>query len=104
MLKILPRMRLFAYGIKHLNGKIKTFLPKPGYLRVSYNLYIDTLRKRKTGSLNEQKHAITSSTYAEENLYEAQADFQQQIQALKRQCSVITLCAYNGLSNQEAAN
>ena len=85
----------------------KGISPKAWLLRVSYNLCIDSLRKQKTVALDAQKNTSTDSLITEETAYLARADFQQQIQALKdlpeRQCSAITLCAYNGLNNTEAA-
>lgn len=80
---------------------------KTWILRVSYNLCIDQLRKHEMQPLDEQVLNIVDHQKTDEQLLTEQADFKYKIQALaalpERQRSAITLCAYNGLNNTEAA-
>jgi len=81
--------------------------PKAWLMRVSYNLCIDTLRKQKTTSLEDQQTTIVDPNVTIEQLFINRSDFQQKIHQLntlpERQRTAITLCAYHGLNNKQAA-
>ncbi len=85
----------------------KGISPRAWLLQVSYNMCIDELRKNKTVSLDDQSLPMIESSRSDEQILESQSDILQLLQALKklpeRQRSAITLCACNGLNNQEAA-
>lgn len=81
--------------------------PKAWLMRVSYNLCIDELRRCKTDALDGQEQSRPDPCCSSERQLSAQADLRQQQLALQNlpenQRSAITLCAYSGLSNKEAA-
>ena len=85
----------------------KGISPKAWLMRVSYNLCIDTLRKQKTISLEDQQTTLVDPNVTIEQHVINRSDFQQKIQQLnalpERQRTAITLCAYHGLNNKQAA-
>ena len=85
----------------------KGISPKAWLMRVSYNLCIDELRKRKTVLLEDTYPNLIDTQPTHEQTLVIQSDFQLQLSALntlpERQRSAITLCAYNGLNNKQAA-
>ena len=85
----------------------KGISPKAWLMRVSYNLCIDTLRKQKTLALEEQEICLVDPQNTVEQQLIERSDFQHQLNALntlpERQRTAITLCAYHGLNNKQAA-
>ncbi|MDH5324145.1 MAG: sigma-70 family RNA polymerase sigma factor [Gammaproteobacteria bacterium] len=74
--------------------------------RVTYNLCIDKLRKRKPEISLESDHYQVDNFAPEQELAQSQkmAKIQQALQTLpERQRSAIMFCAYHGFSNREAA-
>ncbi len=87
--------------------KDKGISPKAWLMRVSYNLCIDALRKQKNQALDGQDITLVNSNETIEQQFINRSDFQQQILELnalpERQRTAITLCAYHGLNNRQAA-
>lgn len=81
--------------------------PKAWLLRISYNLCIDELRRRKTERLDSLDVPLSDPLASSERRLAARADLQQQLVALRslpeRQRDAIILCACSGLNNNEAA-
>ncbi len=88
--------------------KDKGVSPKAWLMRVCYNLCIDVLRKQKTLALEEQDITLVDPNLTIEQQIINQTDFQQQLLELnalpERQRTAITLCAYHGLNNKQAAS
>ncbi len=81
--------------------------PKAWLMKVSYNLCIDELRKRKTETLDDLPMQIADPSGSSERFWGARSDLQQQMRALnalpERQRSAIVLSVCSGLNNREAA-
>ena len=75
--------------------------------RITYNLCIDMLRKRKTSGDTINEDNLVSFVTPEEKLatVEKQNNLNQVLKTLpERQCTAILFCHYQGMSNKEAAN
>lgn len=75
--------------------------------RITYNLCIDMLRKRKTTGEAISEDTLTSTTTPDEQLasVESQNRLNQVLNRLpERQCTAILFCHYQGMSNKDAAN
>jgi RNA polymerase sigma-70 factor (ECF subfamily) len=88
------------------NWEEKGFSLRSWIYRVTYNLCIDELRKRKPVSPVDDDASLTAGEQPDENLYRNQQQ-QKVAAALKelpeRQRTALVLCVYQGLSNLDAA-
>lgn len=84
----------------------KGFSIRSWIYRITYNLCIDELRKRKPMTTVEDEVTLASTEQPDEDLYQDQR--QRRVAAAlndlpERQRTALVLCVYQGLSNQDAA-
>ena len=75
--------------------------------RITYNLCIDMLRKRKTSGDTINEDNLVSFITPEDQLATAEKQNKLNLMLKKlpeRQCTAILFCHYQGISNKEAAN
>lgn len=84
----------------------KGFSLRSWIYRITYNLCIDELRKRKPMTAVEDEVALASQGQPDEDVYRDQQQLQV-VTALnelpERQRTALVMCVYQGLSNQDAA-
>ena len=88
------------------NWEPKGFSFRSWLYRITYNLCIDELRKRKPVTDVEAEELPYHGDQPDENLYrnQQQQEVARALEALpERQRTAITLCVYQGLSNRDAA-
>ncbi len=88
------------------NWEEKGFSLRSWIYRITYNLCIDELRKRKPVTSVDDEVSLTAGEQPDENLYRNQQ--QQKVAAAlnelpERQRTALVLCVYQGLSNLDAA-
>ena len=96
-------IRLWKHAI---NWEPKGYSFRSWVYRITYNLCIDEIRKRKPVSQIEDEISIASGEQPDEDLYRSQQ--QKEVAAAldelpERQRSAIIMCVYQGLSNRDAA-
>lgn len=96
-------IRLWKHAV---NWEPKGFSFRSWIYRITYNLCIDELRKRKPQTPVEEELSLTTGEQPEDDLYKTQQ--QKNVAAAlselpERQQTAISLCVYQGMSNRDAA-
>jgi RNA polymerase sigma-70 factor (ECF subfamily) len=97
-------IRLWKHAV---NWEPKGFSFRSWVYRITYNLCIDELRKRKPVTPVDEELSLTSTGQPEDDLYETEQQREVALalgQLPERQQTAISLCVYQGLSNRDAAD